>query len=416
MFDDLIRRRSVSPFALALATFVFAACGKHAPQPQAPKQEPTAAPIAPVAPKTEPAPQAPTITASAIGPAQVNEGDATTLMGMATCSSSAALSFAWSQVGAGPRVELKTPYASGTTFKAPEYSVDYELQFELRVSAPGAQDATSPLKVHVQADDDPPTAEAFVPPTAECGEVVALVGQGRAEEPNQPLHFMWKQVGEGPHVEIEDADRPQARFVVPEYAGKRTLLFELHLQDGVNPDVIARTHVDFECDPAYASLPAGSERKFPLVDVGGIPLPRGKWEFTGSLELAPSDDKQGALATLRFEYGDLVAAAVSLGQNGSHAGLRMFGLQRDSVETPWYEPDVSGKRELGDWPADQPLAFEFTWDGRELTLHFGPPGARDKWPEPPYPITFPLSSRPKKFVSTAAGGVVSLSDVQLVGR
>jgi hypothetical protein len=339
-----------------------------------------------------------------------------TLAGAASCSNGAQVSFAWRQVGSGPRAELKTPYAATMQVKAPEWTADYDLQLELHASAPGAQEASKSVTIHVKADDDPPTAEAFVPAPAECGETVALVGQGRSTETNQPLHFSWKQVGEGPQVQIEDADNAQARFVVPEYAGKRTLWFELHVQDGVNPDVIARTHVDFECDPAYASLPAGSVRKFPLVDVGGIPLPRGKWELTGTLALAPNDDQQGALATLRFEYGEVVAACVSLGQNGSHAGLRMFGLQRDSVETPWYEPNVSGKHELGEWPANQPLAFAFAWDGRELTVHFGPPGQRDKWPEPPMPIVFALSSRPKKFVSTAEGGKSSLSDVQLVGR
>jgi hypothetical protein len=255
-----------------------------------------------------------------------------------------------------------------------------------------------------------------VPAPSECGDTVTLVGQGRSEESDQPLHFLWKQIGEGPAVQIEDADRPQAHFVVPDHAGKGTLSFELHVQDGVNPDVIARTHVDFECDPAYAPMPAGSVRKFPLVDAGGIALPRGKWELTGTLTLVPNDAQQAALATLRFEYGERVAGSVSLGQNGTHAGLRMFGQQRDSLETPWYEPESSGKRALGEWPANQPLGFAFEWDGHELHVHFGKPGERDKWEESPIPISFPLAARPQKFVSIVEGGKSSLSDVQLVGR
>ena len=413
MFEASIRPRRVSRVALALAPFVFIACERDAPRPQ-PKQ-PETTPTA-QSPTATPAPATPTITVSAVGPASANEGELVTLVGTAACSNGAQVSFSWRQVGAGPRAELKTPYAATTTIKAPESSANYDLQLELQASAPGAADATSSVTVHVVADDDPPTAEAFVPAPAECGELVELVGQGRSPETNQPLHFLWKQVGEGPQVQIEQADRAQATFVVPEYAGKHTLWFELHVQDGVNPDVIARTHVDFECDPAYASLPAGSVRKFPLIDVGGIPLPRGKWELSGTLALTPNDDQQGALATVRFEYSALVAVAVSLGQNGSHAGLRMFGQQRDSVDAPWYEPEVSGKRELGPWLANQPLAFEFAWDGHELGLRFGPPGERDKWPEPPMPVSFALFSRPKKFVNTVEGGKVALSDVQLVGR
>jgi hypothetical protein len=411
MFEASIRRRRAARFALALASCALVACEKDAPQPKKPDPTPTAH-----AATALPAPAGPTITVSAVGPGTVNEGDALTLVGTAACSNGAQVSYSWRQVGAGPRAEFKTPYAATTTIKAPESNANYDLQFELQASAPGATDASSSVTVHVAADDDPPTAEAFVPAPAECGELVALVGQGRSAESNQPLHFLWKQVGEGPQVQLEDADHAQARFVVPEYAGKRTLWFELHVQDGVNPDVIARTHVDFDCDPAYAPLATGSVRKFPLVDVGGIPLPRGKWELSGTLALAPNDEKQGALATLRFEYGEVVAACVSLGQNGSHAGLRMFGQQRDSVETPWYEPEISGKRELGEWPANQPLAFEFAWDGHELNVRFGPPGERDKWPESPMPTVFPLSSRPKKFVNTVEGGKVALSDVQLVGR
>jgi hypothetical protein len=401
------------------------ACDRSAPPPDKKTTETKPTETAPVVtPANAAHAKAPTPANTELGKLELDvvpklegaESMPITLSASGKCSNGEPVSFAWLQVGGGPRVALATPYAAETKFNAPEASRDYDMQFELRATAHGARDAVRLVDVHVYADDDPPTAEAFVPAPAECGDTVALVGQGRSAETDQALTFAWKQVGDGPRVVLDGADRSQATFVVPDTGGVKTLSFELHVFDGSHPDVVAPTHVDVTCDPAFAALAAGEVRKLERVDAKGAALPRGKWELTGALKLTAADESKPAVATMRFEYGARVAGIVTLTVSNGAGSLRMSGVQRDTDDGPWYEPAITGRHDLGPWAIDQPLGFSFEWDGHELGLHFGPPGEREKWPESPYPITFPFASRPRTFVLATEGGQSSVSDLQLTGR
>jgi hypothetical protein len=394
----------------ALALSLLAACGGDEPAAAPPQQPPAIQTPA----TTSSAPVAQPFEIDTAAPVEVQEGATITLSGSVPgAQPDEKLAFEWKQLS-GPTAKLTTPYAATTSSIAPEGIADYELRFELAVTR-GTQVARQAVSVLVRADDDPPTAEIYAPRPAECGERVVLIGQGRTLEPQQ-LRFQWRQFGDGPKVQIDDGGGSQASFVAPEFSGHYTVWFELSVSDGVNPPAVARVQVTIECDGRATALPAGRTRKLASDPGVASPLPRGAWDVTGALTLTQTAPEQGAIATLRFEYGPQDAAAVEFTKNGQRAGLRMLGLTRDSADGPWREPQSSGERDLGEWPADQALGFEFAWDGHELAIHWGPPGARKDWPKLPFPVSFPLASRPRSVVVEARGGTASVEQFLLTGR
>jgi hypothetical protein len=179
---------------------------------------------------------------------------------------------------------------------------------------------------------------------------------------------------------------------------------------------VVHTKVAIECAAADMSLRRDATRALADASKSAQSLPRGSWELAGSLDLAQSAADRGAVATLRFEYTPLNAVAIQLAENGSRAGLRLCGLARERVDDAWSEPESSGERELGEWPADQALGFAFEWDGRELAFHWGPPGERAHWPELPFPAAFPLAARPRSFSVEVTGGEPRLGALVLTGR
>jgi hypothetical protein len=369
-------------------------------------------------PKVEagPPPASPTaaFAVDVAAPAQIDEGATATLAASAQDAQPAEkLAFAWKQVG-GPTVALATPFAAATTFRAPDQIADYELRFEVAITH-GERMAKKLAAVRVRADDDPPTGEIYAPDGGECGSRVVVTGQGRTLEP-QELRFAWKQIDEGPRVELGQDSASQVTFVPPEAAGEYSISLEFSVSDGVNPPVTSRAKLAIACDPSAAPLAAGTTRALSTKTDEPSPLPRGKWAVSGALSLTPAQPDAPAIATLRFEYGADAAAAIALTQQGASAQLRMFGLVRDGAKEPWREPHSSGKEDLGEWPADQPLGYELEWDGQELAVHWGPPGERASWPEPPFPVSFHLASRPHALVVTVSGGELALADPMLTAR
>ena len=347
-------------------------------------------------------------------PGDVEEGQTATLTGtLENIGSDATLSYMWKQL-AGPKVALATPAALKTTLQAPEATYDYELVFELKVER-GADEWASQVTLRVRADDDPPSAEVFGPARAECGETVAITGQGRSAEP-QLLRFAWRQIGDAPRVELEGVDGSQVTFVAPEDSAGHAVELEFSVTDGVNAPATATARVQLDCDAQFSALAPGQARE--LAAQAGVEsaLPRGRWKVTGVLSVDPALAAQPATTLLRFVYGDDAAILLAYTRSGAKSVLRAFAEIRDSRASAWREPATSGSRALGEWPAEQPLGFEFDWDGHELSLHWGPPGERSAWPELPYPVAFPLSARPRAFVFEVSGGTARVEHLTLTGR
>jgi hypothetical protein len=402
----------VKPHPACWLPLVLLACGEEAAQAPAPNVEVSSGPGASESPATpEPPAATGSLSVTISAPAEVEEGttfDASCAVEGATSSD---LRFEWMQASGPEKIVIPRNFAPAVTVRAADALADYEVVLAVRVRS-GAETATKEARIRVRADDDAPIPELIAPPSAECGERVALVGQAH-NEIRQGVTVEWIQVGEGPRVEIEGRDRLQASFVAPEHEGAYAVEVEMHLRDGVHPDSVEKASIAIECDPRGTPLPPGST--FVIAAEAGVetPLPRGAWEIEGSIELVPRGERP---ATARIELrAESQAGALELASDGKELSLGTLGLARDPSGA-WIVPEWNGGIPFGPWPPGIPLGFLFESDGREVSVRFGPAGARDQWPELPATILLPLGKRPRTFVIEIAGADAKVGTIELRAR
>ena len=169
-------------------------------------------------------------TANAGADQTVSEGMAVTLAGSGSDPEDAALTYAWRQSGSNPTVPLAGASTTTPTFTAPELTAGTALTFELTVTAGGAS-ATDAVAVVIQADNDPPTADAGADQTVAEGMAVTLAGSGTDPE-DDPLSYSWRQSGSNPTVPLTGASTATPTFTAPELTGDTTLTFELTVTAG----------------------------------------------------------------------------------------------------------------------------------------------------------------------------------------
>ena len=169
-------------------------------------------------------------TANAGADQTVSEGSAVTLAGSGSDPEDAALSYAWRQSGSNPTVPLTGANTATPTFTAPELTAGTALTFELTVTAGGAS-ATDAVAVVIQADNDPPTADAGADQTVAEGMAVTLAGSGSDPE-DEPLSYSWRQSGSNPTVPLTGANTATPTFTAPELTAGTALTFELTVTAG----------------------------------------------------------------------------------------------------------------------------------------------------------------------------------------
>ena len=169
-------------------------------------------------------------TADAGSDQTVTEGTAVTLTGSGSDPEDAALSYSWRQSGSNPTVPLAGASTATPTFTAPELTAGTTLTFELTVTAGGAS-ATDAVAVVIQADNDPPTADAGSDQTVTEGTAVTLTGSGSDPE-DAALSYSWRQSGSNPMVTLAGASTATPTFTAPELTGATTLTFELTVTAG----------------------------------------------------------------------------------------------------------------------------------------------------------------------------------------
>lgn len=363
----------------------------------------------------EPAPPAPAPRAALAlelrGPTEVAEGSSFEVECVTSGAGDRPVTYLWTYQGVQPRLVVAPSAGERQTLQAPEWVADIDLVIAVRATA-GEESVERELRVRLRADDDPPLAEISARTSCECGELVALVGQSHNES-LQEVSARWTQLGEGPRVALDGADRLQAQFLAPEHDGPYSLEIELALSDAGGGVGRATTRVEVDCDPASVPLPAGEE--LVLVPQQGLEhaLPRGAWLLAGSVELEPAGE--GPVESfVRFGVTD-TGAALKLVREGSQTQLSVVVL-RKSPEGAWFQPEFNRVMPLGPFPSDVPLGFEFESDGREVKVRIGPAGARDQWQEMPFDVYLLLDRRPRHFAVDALGGSAKLGALSLRGR
>ncbi len=367
----------------------------------------------------------PTLTALVLASCSLGARAELTVAAPATCEEGARLAleakwpeaaeaaFTWSQVR-GPAVKFSATKGASVTLVAPQALANYELEFECRAEAAGVV-KTARHVVKVGADDDPPLAQTFVAPRAECGAVLLLTGQGQNPEILQGITYAWRQVGEGPRVTLEYSDRPQAWCTPPEHEGAYKLEFEFAVMDGVNKPTVAKVEVAIECDPRFAPLAPDQVLELSRGAFLDTPLPRGSWVMNATLRLEREAADKPAVLTLRMPTTPRTAAAINYETREGRGWVRRYGMERDAKDE-WKEPQLSGNQDLGEWELDKPLGLEVAWDGRAMSVRIGEPGKRETWFEPPYPTDMNLPARPRSVFLDVSGAKLVLDDFHLRGR
>ncbi len=347
-----------------------------------------------------------------LAPEEVQEGAAFEVECRTNAADGEPIEYLWSHLGVQPRLAIVPNAGAKLTLVAPEWFADVDLVLEVQASS-AKLNGLARRTIRLRAPDNPPVAEIAAASACECGEMISLTGQAHNER-MQEVSASWRQLGDGPRVAIDGAERLQALFLTPEHDGPYGLDVELTVRDAGGGEGAARHHIDVACDPASVPLPAGQELEL-LASVGAKnEVPRGKWMLAGTLELAPTGSGP-CEALLRFDADKATGAALKLVRAGDELQMMTTTLVA-SPEGVWFEPEFKRVMPLGPWPAQVPFGFEFESDGREVQLRFGPAGAREQWPQLPFEIFLLLDRRPRAFAVEVLGGEAKLGRLTLLGK
>ncbi len=169
-------------------------------------------------------------------------------------------------VGFGTTVTAAQVSAGALTFEpAADWHGDATLQFQSFDGGEWSSESGS-FTVHVEADDDAPTAEAGPAQAVDEGATVTLQGSAHDVD-SSGLTYRWVQTG-GPTVVLSDASAPSPTFTAPEGLANTTLTFALEVSDGTttSADTVAITvHADDDAPTAEAGLPVIASPGTPVV-------------------------------------------------------------------------------------------------------------------------------------------------------
>ena len=263
------------------------------------------------------------VAVASVGSARIEEGETGTLD--ASGSSDAdedPLTYAWT---APAGVALSDATAPRPTFVAPDRKADYALTFSLVVNDGTADSAADTATVGVDADDDPPTADAGADVAVAGGDRAALDGTGSSDPEGGALTYLWTQTSGAAVAELSSRSSPQPTFRAP--AAATVLTFALVVNDGANAS--AADAVDVVVAPApRVALALGSSS---INEDGGattvaasLPVPARRAFDLVVTESSPALEIRGD-AALAFEAGATAATGtvtLSAVDDDAHTGDR----------------------------------------------------------------------------------------------
>lgn len=144
------------------------------------------------------------------------------------------LTYAWTQIGAGPSVRLSSPTDPKPTFTAPIVaSGAVLLNFRLTVTDPSGAQSTDEVQITVNDAGDPPVADAGLDQKSVYeGWEITLDGSASSDADGNIQTYKWTQI-EGPPVSLVRSATVAPRFTAPVIDTGETaqLEFELTVTD-----------------------------------------------------------------------------------------------------------------------------------------------------------------------------------------
>jgi hypothetical protein len=204
----------------------------------------------------------PTLITANAGPDQtVNEGDNVRLNGSCDDKLDRPVTATWSQT-LGPFSRLSSTSALDPVFVAPEIPNGpiVPTAFRLTCYVEGAGTATDLVIIRVKPVNDAPTADAGPDKNTLPNRLVYLTGSG-TDPDGDILRFTWKQTS-GPEVQLQNANRAEAKFIAPRVSGGASLSleFELTVTDPSGASANDSAKVTVVSDNVRASADAGLDQ------------------------------------------------------------------------------------------------------------------------------------------------------------
>lgn len=182
-------------------------------------------------------------------PADPDEGDLITLIGVVSDPNDDPLMTQWTQT-MGPAVMLDLSNPLMPTFTVPGINVPTVFEFNLAATDDEMAMSASMVQFTAQPVNETPIAVADAPPSVLETTLVDLTGSDSSDGDMDPLSYLWTQTA-GPPVLIANADQPNASFTAPETASVVTLSFELEVSDPALASAVAGVDVEVEPDPFH---------------------------------------------------------------------------------------------------------------------------------------------------------------------
>jgi hypothetical protein len=204
----------------------------------------------------------PTLITANAGPDQtVNEGDNVRLNGSCDDKLDRPVTATWSQT-LGPFARLSSTSALDPVFVAPEIPNGpiVPTAFRLTCYVEGAGTATDLVIIRVKPVNDAPTADAGPDKNTLPNRLVYLTGSG-TDPDGDILRYAWKQTS-GPEVQMQNANRAEAKFIAPRVSGGASLSleFELTVTDPSGASASDSAKVTVMSDNVRASADAGLDQ------------------------------------------------------------------------------------------------------------------------------------------------------------
>lgn len=201
------------------------------------------------------------ITADAGPDMNVNEGNNVQLNGSCIDKFNRPATYAWAQT-LGPFVRLSSTSAPDPVFIAPEIpnGPAVPTAFRLTCYVEGAGTATDLVIVRVTPVNDPPTVDAGPDKETLSNRLVFLTGTG-TDPDGDILRYDWRQTS-GPEVQIQNAQRAEAKLISPKVTGGSSveLEFELTVRDPYGESASDSVKVKVVSDNVRATADAGPDK------------------------------------------------------------------------------------------------------------------------------------------------------------